>query len=78
MTKVLRTKAVSKFTAIDGFTHETHEVELDGLPSVEVDVKVPKNVDRIKDEDARTKRVSNLAIKEAQLIIDGLVADHAG
>ena len=77
MTKIMGTKMIAR-REVDGKTREVHEIELDGLPSVEVEVAIPLHTSRIKDEDKRAERVRKLVLKAAEDHVKALVSDHAG
>ena len=77
MAKVMGTKRIG-LREQNGHIHETHGVELDGLPSVEVEVKLTKHLSRMEDGPIRAEKTAPLVIKAAQAHIDALVADHAG
>ena len=77
MTKIIGTKFLSR-TLIKGKTHETHEVELDGLPAVEVEVALTPAIERLKDKHKKAERIVALVHKKAAGQIDDLAAAHAG
>lgn len=78
MARIMRIKRTGIRLGKGQATHEMHEVELDGLPAVEVEVAVPASVNRIKDEEKRTDRVHALVRKKAESVIAALEHAHAG
>lgn len=78
MTRIRSTKRVASRVDAKGYTHETHQIELDGLPQIEVEVKVPKTTNRLRDPKKRARKVNALVTKTAKPVIDGMAADHAG
>jgi hypothetical protein len=78
VTKIIATKCIGRRIDGTGAVHETHHVELDGLSVIELEVVIPKNVDRLRDPVRRAERVRSVVVKAAQAQIDAAVADHAG
>lgn len=74
MARILRTKMIARHSD----DRETHEIELDGLPSLEITVDLPRTITRLKTPEKREEHTRTLVINRAQEQIDALDAAHAG
>lgn len=77
MTKIIASRLMGARVS-KGIRYENHIVETEGLGSFEIEVAIPKGLDRIKDKTLRGTRVAAIVAKASAKKMKTLEADHAG